>query len=185
MYSILRWMTLFFTLSAASNLRSTLGGVQSVHGRWLQIFSDRYVQTTSEIDYSCVTVDVQPLFNISSPMVSISKRAYQHGNTREPVKWSSNYTLSWTLEGTSFLEDNLVLNPVKASSVIVSLWLRRTTDNYILWTGGDNKTMYVWARHLPSAAEKAVIFQQLGELDFNTTYKTPTSSYSESCLSLV
>ena len=160
-------------------------GVSSIYGPWLQIYSDRYVQTTSEIDYSCVKVDIHPIFSVSSPALSVSKHAYQHGNSHLPVLWSYNYTISWTLDGTSVMEDNLVLLPTKGSpSLVVPLWLRRNTDNYVIWTGMDNKTMFVWARGFSPPEEKSRILEQLAELEYNGTYKTPISSFSEICFSL-
>lgn len=185
-------LTLFLPILAAttaSYLRAAqmdtdASAVEAVHGRWLQVYSDRYVQSTSEIDYSCVTAEIARA-NTSKPAISISKHAYQHGNIHQPVHWSQTYTLSWTLDGTTSLQDNLVLVPlVTTSSVLVPLWLRRSGDNYMIWTGMDNKTMYVWVHELPKPAENAHILQQLAELDFNGTWKTPLSSYSESCLSL-
>lgn len=191
MYSFIRWVTLFFSATAILTNSSLVEekkiqhGVSTLNGQWLQMYSDRYVQTTSEVDYSCVTVNIQPVFSLSSPMVSVNKHAYQHGNTNMPLHWSQNYSISWSLDSSSVLEDNLVLVPTKGSSTVLTpLWLRRTTDNYLLWTGMDNKTMFVWAREFSPPEEKSRILQQLTDLDFNGTYKTPLSSFSEICFSL-
>lgn len=191
MYSFIHWVSLFFSTAAIlansspTEEKKAQHGVSTIYGQWLQIYSDRYVQTTSEVDYSCVTVNVLPVFSLSTPMVSVNKHAYQHGNQHMPLKWSQNYSISWSLDSSSVLQDNLVLAPVKgSSSVVTPLWLRRATDNYIVWTGMDNKTMFVWAHEFSPPEEKSRILQQLADLDFNGTYKTPLSSFSEICFSL-
>lgn len=184
MYSLLRIITFFLTAVSAVHLRTTKEVVETaVHGQWLQVYSDWYVQSTSEIDYSCVTVEIASVGDTDIPTVTISKRAYQHGNIHQPAHWAHSYTLSWKLDDATIFQDNLVLTPtVNSSSVLVPLWLRRTGDDYLIWTGLDNKTMYVWTHTIPDPAENSHILHQLAELDFNGTYKTPLSSYSASCL---
>ena len=160
--------------------------VQAIQGSWLQIYSNHYVQTTSEIDYQCVRAEVSPVRNTNSTAstISLTKKAYQHGNLLLPVEWTQTYTVLFQNNEWDTLEDNLVLQPsTKSSSVVlVPLWLRRMSpQNYILWSGLDNKTMLVWSHSMLDAVNNGLILQQLEELDFNGSYKSPLVSYSLMC----
>ena len=169
-------------VSGSPHLRATQQDASGpFYGSWLQVYSNFYVQSTSEVDYHCVQVDVQPV-NHSITKLSITKSAYQHGNINQPVRWTQLYNVTWLDTTDKEAEDNMVLVPLlSGSSVVIPLWLRRRDPDYIIWTGMDNKTLFVWA-HEPSQQYNPEVLHDLVELDFRGTYKTPVSSYSLSCL---
>lgn len=161
-------------------LRTHVSTNNTYTGEWLQVMSDSYVQKTSEIDYECVSVNVTSHKN---DLIRITKKATVHA--RENIVWSNDYApLLKNSEKTSF-EDNLILTPVtNDSSLIVPLYFRRTTPSfdYIIWTGLDNKTMYVWIRDFTEAhLWTKDILTSLTELDFYSGYKEPQYSFSSTC----
>jgi len=159
--------------------------MEAIQGSWLQIYSNRYVQSTSEIDYQCVRAEISPVLDANStiPTVSLTKKAYQHGNFLLPVEWTQTYSLTLQNEAPESLQDNLLLQPItNSSSVVVALWLRRISPHFIVWSGLDNKTMLVWSREsLLDPVDNVLVLQELVELDFNDTYKSPVVSYSLAC----
>ena len=160
--------------------------LSTIQGSWIQVYSNHYVQSTSEIGYDCVRVRVEQDFSmLENPNIIVAKTAFEHGNLLQPVFWSYSYALSFSDPSSSDFADNLLLSPLlHSSSVVVPLRLRQTTDNYVLWTGNDNKTMFVWARHSLEAEEDENVVDYLKKLQFNTSYKAPLSSFSSNCFTL-
>jgi hypothetical protein len=69
-------------------------------------------------------------------------------------------------------------------SYFADLIVKGWSDNYIILTGTDNITMYVWARDFDTFMindNSGVISQTLG-WDYDTTYKALAPSYSEFCV---
>jgi hypothetical protein len=179
------WTFLFLLLLSVSGTRAQNDdAVDSIQGSWLQIYSNRYVQTTSEIDYHCVRAVVASVPDTPIPTVTIHKKAYQHGNMLQPVEWTHTYTVTLQNESWPSLQDNLLLEPInKKSPLVVPLWLREISPHYLLWSGLDNKTMLVWSHSsIMDPEDDAKIRKSLQELEFNGTYKSPVSSYSATCL---
>lgn len=151
--------------------------VSPIVGDWIQLFNNKYVQMTSEIDYHCVSVAVEPA---GANQVQVRKHALQHGIAGQPIVWNNTYVPSLLREETESFENNLVLTPVKNSSyVVVPLFLRKIDVEFLIWTGLDNKTMYVWGKTPTQPTTE--ILELLNRLDFNGMYKTPKPSYDTTC----
>lgn len=161
------------TLSASVN-------VSPLVGDWVQLFNNKYVQMTSEIDYHCVSVVVR---QTGGNRVQVRKHALQHGNQGQPIVWNNTYVPSLLHQDNDSFEDNLILTPSQNSSyVVVPLFLRKMESDFLIWTGLDNKTMYVWGK--TPAQPTTEILELLNRLDFNGMYKTAVSSYNASCTTL-
>jgi len=145
---------------------------------WLQLYSNEYVQSTSEINYACVSVHVSCE---NDGNMTVTKRAYQHHNEQLPIEWTTLYTPKWREPSSQYFEDNLVLQPAKNTSfLVVPLYLRQILTHSIIWTGLDNKTMYVWGDNV-NVSNDAEILTKLSLLDFQGHYKRPLSSYDKTC----
>lgn len=152
-----------------------------IEGSWYQIYSNFYVQSTSEIDYRCVTVRAN---QTKTGDIIIQKQALEHGNSRLPLNWSQFYSVLWQTEDHTVLDDNLVLVPSSNNSALtVPIWVRHAESDYIIWTGKDNKTLFVWSHSIDNLSNPKIL-TKLAELDFTGRYKLPVPSYSASCMYL-
>ena len=186
LFLLFLWSSTTMSVAAIAGDKND-NALQAIQGSWLQMYSNRYVQTTSEIDYHCVRAEVSPVLSTSNstvPTVSLTKKAYQHGNPLLPVEWTQTYSMTFQKENEKSLQDNLLLQPASktSSAVVVPLWLRRVSPTFLLWSGLDNKTMLVWSRWSLDPVDTVLILQELVQLDFNDTYKSPVASYSLACL---
>jgi len=156
--------------------------IQRIYGRWFQLYNNLYVQSTSEIDLQCVSVEVKATPSLSLTSLSVTKKAIQHHNQNHSIVWGHHYNVTMVDKEKTSLDDNVVLFPVPNDSyVVVPLYLRRfQEDEYVIWTGLDNKTMYVWVRDTDQV-DNVVILEQLKELEFTTTYKSPALSFTPNC----
>lgn len=169
---------------AARHLRSNEIDLLPFKGKWIQWLSDKYVQTTSEVDYQCIRVNVTSAKVNDTEVVTLHKDGIQHKNSMMHVHWAHSYVPDLTDPTRSSLEDNLVLQPYRSDSNLVTpLYFRRTNAklDYIIWTGLDNKTMFVWIKEFNDVWNTDVTLS-LTELDFETGYKEPTPSFTAGCL---
>ena len=179
LFFIFTSLTSLFYNSNANNLRYTQNvpqynfDLEAFSGDWLQVKTSHYVQTTSEIDWFCTDVNVTKLDN-NTVKISISPRIHA-------IYYNHNKIVT-----TYYIENdnnNIVLNSTEP------LLLRHTGPiiddqyDYTILTGYDNVTLFVWARdfgrYYQYYDEEAS--QLIESWDYNTTYKEPSSVYSNFC----
>ena len=137
---------------------------EMVHKNYVQVYSNYYVQSTTEVDWKCIRVDATR----DKEHLNVVKNGFLHGVYGSPVQ--------------SMMKYNITNDKFKGEKE--TLVLRVENDEYLLWTGTNNLTMYVWARdyeHFMDNHNKEVI-QYLKSLNFTGTYKSPMFSYSSICL---
>jgi len=132
---------------------------------WIQVYSNRYVQESTEVGWKCVKVNISSHHNDT---LFISKSALLENNT--PI--SSNLTL--VPNSTTLFKSN--------ENEIYQL--RDCNENYILWTLNDDMSLFIWTRNLLEfktyyewrIMERFVFWNYVGY------YKFPLSSYSLQCI---
>lgn len=130
-------------------------------GRWDQVYSNYYIQSTSEIDWKCITVDLN--LTDDDNKILMSKTASLHGG---PIFIRTiNTTIAevtsnvWQMGKIPFI-------------------LRKTDDerSYLVLTGLDNLSLFVWARNASEFLSSQFNNQTLVDLEqwlFTGIYKTP------------
>lgn len=108
----------------------------SLNGTWLQLYSNGYVQSTSEIDWRCVRV--QALVDGSD--LSIQKTASLHGG---PISVTS------PLIHARLLDDNKFAVPTSLRSS-VTYDVHVYDNNTVVITAEQTPALYVWTRPFPA-----------------------------------
>jgi hypothetical protein len=155
--------------------------IDPLSGLWIQAFSSRFVQETTEIDYDCVTIN----FSIEegSDLVHYNKRANLHRVKNSTTSIDRTYRRE--------VEDDVMsLVPLSVSSTTFPTLLVRGSknmtddDGYVILTGTNNLTLYVLTRNY-GAFVASVFYEEVLDLlrsfDYTTYYKFPLSSYSVDC----
>ena len=131
-------------------------------GEWQQVYSDNFVQTTTEIDWYCVnvSVEVKP-FSI----LTVTKNAFLHGGDTEYESLPDVMTLEdglVTIGGRAFIDRYGDSNP-----------------NTTVLTGLDNLSLFVWTRNSSafynSQEEKQILHDLTALWNFTGPYKTPVA----------
>jgi hypothetical protein len=141
-------------------------------GEWLQVSSNYFVQTTSEIDWKCITVNV----NKTTTGVKISKSPYIHGVYYSPNKVITNYYIT-----NNVLKNNKLPLIVKQLGPVVD-----GKYDYAMLAGSDNITFFVWARDYSRYSDYKNEIDGLTLLwNYTASYKAPRSSFDPICIDMV
>lgn len=137
-----------------------------VHKNFVQVYSNYFVQTTSEIDIKCITVNVTE----DKYFMNITKTGLLHGLEVSPFRSTSYFRIH---DDGKYVSDKETL--VKRND---------DDDNYIIWTGLNNITVYVWAKDFDIFLEKynQEVLSNLQRLNYTGLYKSPLYSFSSRCL---
>jgi hypothetical protein len=174
---------LFSLLSILSLVSSITFDPATIEGRWYQVYSNRYVQRTLEISYTCVTIDVV----VDGKELQINKTAYNANNdvvsynyTLVPLKPTKQEIMEekqdWAL-ALPFQSD-LPENP--------HFRLRQINDNYLLWTQEieDGEGLYVWTRNFIDfkTNDDWVVLAKFNYWNFSGYYDFPIKSFDYYCM---
>lgn len=141
-------------------------------GEWLQVSSNYFVQTTSEIDWKCITVNV----NKTTTGVKISKSPYIHGVYYSHNKVTTNYYIANNV----LQNDKLPLIVKQLGPVIDGKY------DYAMLAGSDNITFFVWARDYSRYSDYKNEIDGLTLLwNYTASYKAPRSSFDPICIDMV
>jgi len=147
-----------------------------LNGNWLQIYSSKYVQESTEIDWDCV--DVSITVNTTNQTINITKSAILHNHVNLLVHQSRMYQQDT-------VNNTLSLTPIGSNSTIIpNLVIKHMDPNYIIITGSDYLTMIVLARDYTSFFENNNndALQLLKSFNYTTYYKYPQISYNPFCM---
>lgn len=151
--------------------------ISFLNGSWIQMYSSKYVQESSEIDWDCVTVDISVTSNNN---INITKSAILHDNKNLVTSQTRIYK---TING---VNSDLLLSPILGASlsIIPNLALKYIHNNYIIITGMDYLTMYIIVRNYDIFIHEndADALQLLKSFNYTTYYKYPNLSFASSCL---
>jgi hypothetical protein len=167
-------LMVFANIGNSQVLRGSVGPAiitDQFTGNWLQISSNYYVQTTSEIDWQCIHINI----NETSNGIIVGKSPYVHGKYYRPNKVVTNYTIQ-----------NNVLQNYKMSLIVKQLGpVINGKYDYAMLAGSDNITFLIWARnyyrfpHYKNEIDGLTILW-----NYTASYKVPLSSFDPMCLLL-
>lgn len=135
---------------------------ENITGEWQQVYSDYFVQSTTEIDWFCVNVTIEETYD--EDVLTLTKRAYLHGGDIDMASFPRLITtfdsgLTWIIGAQQFI------NRYNGSK-----------ENVTVLTGIDGLSLFVWTRNktafLGSSEEKEVL-DDLERWNFTGTYKSP------------
>jgi hypothetical protein len=137
---------------------------------WFQAYSDYYIQSTQEIDWKCVTVQVN---QTDDPGVfTFVKHGALHGGTR-PV--------------TSLIYTAVLAGPVATISnpnAQAIYDIKELTEDLAVFTSSTDESLFVWTTNpdgIPDE-QKLYLLNQLESWGFSSGYKEPMESYDfEAC----
>lgn len=138
-------------------------------GDWKQLYSNRFVQDTSEIDWDCVDVHV-------SRHLEIQKSPLIHH------QFYSSYPLKIRLENPREEDDKFIFDV--ENNLFLQYEIRDFVPNeYIVWTLNDEISMFVWTKNIKKFNEtyEDHVFRNLDLWEYNTYYKEPIACYTDFC----
>lgn len=113
-------------------------------GDWIQVYNNRYVQETSEIDWDCTNVSIRG----NESILHIEKHSILHQNFQIPIHKLTDYSI-YTFNG------ELILHSIQPLSVTNPILVLKTfyasneqLYDYIILTGTDQLTLFVLVRNL-------------------------------------
>jgi hypothetical protein len=159
-------------------------------GKWIQVYSNRYVQQTKEIGLKCISVELKALEG--SDELHVFKTGYLHGNLSNKV--NSEYVLTSTTRKP--LNNSRV--DINTTDDTVQLYYQSNLENdapyqlreydgdynYLLWSQMDNSSIYVWARNVIDFKVNYDwrVLEKFSFWNFTGYYKFPVPSYSFQCM---
>jgi hypothetical protein len=172
-WNILPIFFIYSSFASSRLLQPKSSPLSFLNGNWFQIYSSKYVQESTEIDWNCIDVVV----STNNNNVNILKNAMIHNHKETGFVQNRTYELS-------NVNNTLLLTPLAiSSSVIPNLQLKHIDDNYVILTGLDYLTMYVWTRNYSDffSNNNNEALQLLRNFNYTTYYKYPHLSYNDYC----
>lgn len=150
-----------------------------ITGKFVQIYNSKFVDETSEIDWNCVSVNITTKNNNT---LLIEKNGFLHKQPNIPASSSKMYELehknnSWNL---------IPKSKVGVVSPILEIKFINNDDsviNYMILTGKDNLTMFLFANNYTNFVKKyeGEAKKKINEFKYNSYYKYPKSTYGYGC----
>lgn len=152
-------------------------------GEYVQVYSSKYLMTTSLIGLDCVEVTVTT--EKKTGVLTVTQRAIQHEHKQMPVVktrtfsgWGQNTSaVPWT-DGEP--GPSLVFNV--PGYLLRCAWpVGAKGPDVVIWTGLDNLAMEVWTTNATRyAAEwKDAVGSYLATIEYKGGYKTPVVTYDK------
>ena len=152
------------------------GAVFPFQGTWRQLYANRFVLETQQIDWTCVSVHLSP---IADHEYALTKKALLHGGTQ----WVANYP---TLMVNVTSPASITLREPATSSgehEAMTYSVFQPTPEVLVLTSFTDPSMYIWARHIHDYTTKVkdTVSGVLDKIGFDTSVRKPVSTYSASC----
>jgi len=151
-------------------------------GNWYQLWSNRYVQETSEIDWDCV----QMTWNETewSGYYQWTKTAILHNNHIITTQKINEYR--WNSESNTLIpsiHNVSIVNPILEVKWVGPLNEDMKQYEYLITFGSDNNTLFTFVRDIDIFNEnyRQDVSNLLIEYHYTGYYKNPLSSYTEFC----
>jgi hypothetical protein len=136
--------------------------------------TDYYVQTTSEVDWKCVTVSLtEPEPGVLTMVKSARLHSASDGVTVD--SYPANYTIK---------DDHLVPYPPESTRRNRSFLIREAGPDLVVLTGRDDPSVYVWTSRDLYDYYAEDHLRIIGDLDlwgFATLDKLPLPSFTADC----
>ena len=152
--------------------------ITKMYGHWIQVYSNNYVQLTSENDWFCVNLDVTPSHKNNS--IFIQKNTFIHNTVPLSTTLSLYNNFTFDKDDHKYTFHSSLENTFK---LLYTENLSDETYEYLIWTLDDNLSLYVWARDFDDFQLKyrKTVLNILKQNNYNGYYKTPSPSYSIEC----
>lgn len=147
----------------------------NITGKWSQLYSNRFVQETQEIDWYCIEIDTV-LKNYHE--LAISKHSILHGNSYLPHNYEYTIFLPPIYERDKKLhfksDDINIINNNKYQVEYQIIDIGPHYD-YLIWTRNDNASLYIWTRNSSDFKKTYLnnVMEIIKKYDYNDYYKTP------------
>jgi len=165
-----------FVSFSLADLSYTWNLTKPLLGDWIQIYNNRYVQESSEIDWDCTQVSIQG----NQTHVVIDKHSILHHNFDLPIHKSTDYSI-YTYNG------ELILNSIQPLSVTNPILVLKNTQppipsdepyDYVILTGTDQLTLFVLVRNIDVFSKYlSDISTAIIDLHYTGYYLSPMSCY--------
>lgn len=149
--------------------------ISMLAGNWSQVVSNYYVQSTTEVDWKCVTVHV----DVQDPAsIAVAKTAFLHS-----PKYGRLYTTPTQIY--SMTEDTLVTRvPGESLRRSRSYLIRSASADLVVLTGIEDPAVYVWSKkswHSYYTEDHLKILADLARWEYTSIDKMPLNSFSANC----
>jgi len=148
-----------------------------ITGKWYQLWSNRYVQETSEIDWNCVKLEINYINNL----YTFNKSAIIHNNHNINIK--KNITYIWSEKDDKFYPYpyQTIVNPIVEIKIFGEI--SNNQYDYLVLTGKDNLSMFTIVRDIDKFNEKYIhqVSNLLFKYNYTGYYKSPLSSFTNIC----
>jgi len=149
-----------------------------LEGDYVQVYSNYFIQSTSEIDWKCVQI----YFTMPNggPYINSTKTAYLHGRTDEIVNVKKNYRVD--------VKNNNTYLRSKTESLLIRMIEPSYSDpDYFVASGVNNITLFVFAKNYTDfiTNHNDNVLRNLISFDTTGAYKSLRPSFESTCLSKV
>lgn len=121
--------------------------LKNLSGKWIQVLSNKYVQETTEINWSCVTAEFQPRPSTSNSFQEfiLVKRAFVYPANNVTVTCQHLIWDDFELR---------IFHPISQTQASKCYQIRELTNNILVMTGEDEPSLYVYTRNLQEYKKK-------------------------------
>ena len=165
--------------------------ISSFVGKYEQVYSSKYLSTTTLLGLGCVNVTVTSIQN-KQDALNVTQDSIQHDHKDMKVRHTRIFSgfhsdtnlLPWNGEGG--VGPSLVFSNPK---YLLRCAIPSTTENgqydVLVWTGLDNLSLEIWTKDSQMYLEtyEKGIMTYLEAIDFNNSYKKPVLTYDPSICS--
>lgn len=144
-------------------------------GEWIQIYSNYFVQSTTEIDWKCVRISIAGNNNA----LNVTTKAFVHGIPSEDISILHTYNVSTASDNTTILTNQKEKLRIRKSGL-----LEENNLDYVVLTPANNISLYVWTRNFSRFMNEynTDVLKALDEWQYSGLYKAPLFSYTTRCL---
>lgn len=147
---------------------------QNLTGDWFQVWSDHYVQSTTEIDWKCVVARMEESLEGGW---ELTKHARLH-SVVGPRVTTPTTRMVW-----KEAEAEFEVRSKAATAATTTYRLRELTPDAWVLTGNEDPSLYVFTKDVDTfwKDKEVPLLAQLDAWGYTDKYKTPLRSYDAEC----
>jgi hypothetical protein len=173
--------SLRFVRSVTNKSSSTDFDESRILGNWKQVYSNRYVQETQEVNWKCVSVNLRKS-NGRPGKIMVRKTGYTSNNRSNPS--CNHFTFNRKNPLKNHSSNNVMIEYITDGHDVYTLRDYGHDYNYLLWTKYDNSSLYVWAKNVIEfkVNDDWKVLERCVDLNYTGYYLFPLSSYTFNCM---